>query len=164
MSTLELPKSIEPFKLCQKVGKGGQHIIRGQLDVGQHLAIGELLEGPDKPNHSVFVEAELIFGQDQMGLNLVTGHLQATLKLRCQRCLGLFDFPVKIALSLSPILSEKELDNLPDYVEPLAVGMDGTVVVKDWLAEELHLALPMVPKHENKDQCDVTLPKGVTLE
>ena len=163
MSTFELPKSIEPLKLCQQAGKGGQRKLSGQLDVGPVLAIGPL-EGPDKPNQSVVVQAELIFSQDQMGFNLVTGRLQGQIKLCCQRCLGLLDYPIEIPLSLSPILSEKELEQLPDYVEPLMLQPDGTLSMKSWLAEELHLALPMVPKHENKDLCALTLPKGVTLE
>lgn len=164
MSTFELPKSIEPLKFCQKAGRGGQSILSGQLDVGKNLAIGELLEGPDAPNQSVLVKAELIFGQDQMGFSMVTGELHSQVKLRCQRCLGLLEYPIDIELSLSPVSSEKELDNLPDYVEPLMMQPDGTLLVASWLAEELHLALPMVPKHENREMCELTLPKGVTLE
>jgi uncharacterized protein len=164
MSTFELPKSIEPLKFCQKAGKGGQTTLSGQLEVGPNLFIGELLEGTEKPNQSVVVEAELHFGQDQMGCNLVTGQLKAQVKLRCQRCLGLFDYPIDVELSLSPVSSEDELDSLPDYVEPLMVEPDGSLLVNNWLAEELHLALPMVPKHENREMCDLSLPKGVTLE
>lgn len=164
MSTFELPKIIEPLKICQKAGKGGQAILSGNLDVGPFLAIGALLEGSDKPNTSVVVEAELVFGQDQMGFNMVTGELHSKVKLKCQRCLGLFECPIEIELSLSPVVSEKELDNLPDYVEPLMVQPDGTLQVGSWLAEELHLALPMVPKHENREMCDLTLPKDVNLE
>lgn len=164
MSTFELPKFIEPLKLCQKAGKGGQAMLSGKLDIGPNLAIGAMLEGSDKPNASLVVEAELIFGQDQMGFSMITGELRGKVKLKCQRCLGLLEYPIDVELSLSPIESEKELDNLPDYVEPLMVQPDGSVQVGPWLAEELHLALPMVPKHENKEMCDLTLPKGVSLE
>jgi uncharacterized protein len=164
MSTFELPKFIEPLKFCQKAGKGGKNILAGQLDIGQSLAIGELLEGQGKPNQSVLVQAEIIFGQDQTGFNLITGQLHSQVKLCCQRCLALFDYSIDIELSLSPISSEKELDNLPDYVEPLMLDAEGQLVTSSWLAEELHLALPMVPKHENSEMCHLTLPKGVTLE
>lgn len=164
MSTFELPKIIEPLKLCQKAGKGGQAMLSGKLDIGPNLAIGALLEGSDKPNASLVVEAELIFGQDQMGFSMVTGEIHGKVKLKCQRCLGLFECPIDIELSLSPIVSENELDNLPDYVEPLMMQSDGTLQMGSWLAEELHLALPMVPKHENKEMCSLTLPKDVSLE
>lgn len=164
MSTFELPKIIEPLKICQKAGRGGQAMLSGKLDIGSHLAIGALLEGSDKPNASLVVEAELIFGQDQMGFSMVTGELHGTVTLKCQRCLGLFECPIDIELSLSPVASEKELDSLPDYVEPLMVQPDGTLQMGVWLAEEFHLALPMVPKHENREMCDLTLPKGVSLE
>lgn len=160
MSTFELPKFIEPLKLCQK----GQSVLTGQLDIGPSLAIGELLEGPDKPNRSVIVHAKIIFSQNQTGFNLITGKLDAQLKLRCQRCLELFNYAINIDLSLSPITSEKELDDLPDYIEPLMLSSDGQLSVESWLAEELHLALPMVPKHEKKEMCNLTLPNDVVLE
>lgn len=157
MSISELPKSIEPIKMCQKAGKGGEVKLVGQMDISKALAIGESLEGSNKPNNTVLVQAELIFGQDQMGLNIITGSLQSQVILRCQRCLGLFDYPMDIALNLSPILSEKELEDLPDYVEPLMIQSDGGILIMSWMAEEIYLALPMVPKHKNRKICDLNL-------
>ncbi len=148
MSTLQLPKLIEPLKFCQKAGRGGQSTLSGTIDIGKNI----------KSHDTLLVQAELHFGQDQMGFNLITGRLQTCLSLRCERCLEQFDYPLDINLSLSPISSEKELDSLPDYVEPLMLQADGTVSIESWMTEEVHLALPMVPKHENTANCHLTLP------
>jgi uncharacterized protein len=72
--------------------------------------------------------------------------------LICQRCLG----PVKIALHAEPHLAwvktDEALAALPEEYDPL-LSADGRVALADLVADELLLALPLVPRHEGGTAC-----------
>ncbi len=48
---------------------------------------------------------------------------------------------------VSPVKSDKQAEQLPERYEPLLMS-DGEINVSEWIAEEIHLALPLAPCHE----------------
>jgi uncharacterized protein len=98
------------------------------------------------------VRVELELGLDPARRVTVTGSIDAELELQCQRCLE----PVRLAVHASPNLAwvktDEQLAALPDEYEPL-LSADGDVDLKELVAEELLLALPLVPKHEGGAAC-----------
>ncbi|MGE5625813.1 MAG: YceD family protein [Bacillota bacterium] len=101
---------------------------------------------------------ELHAGTELGGRVVVAGRIDAELTLTCQRCLG----PVRIKLHAEPRLAwvktDEALAALPEEYEPL-LSADGQVAVIDLVADELLLALPLVPKHEDGAACR-DLPKS----
>ena len=98
------------------------------------------------------VRVDLEAGVDPARRVTVTGSIDAELELTCQRCLE----PVKLSVHAEPNLAwvktDEQLADLPDEYEPL-LSADGDVDLKELVAEELLLALPLVPKHDGDAAC-----------
>jgi uncharacterized protein len=98
------------------------------------------------------VQVELEAGLDPARRVLITGRIDAELELQCQRCLE----PVKLKVHAEPNLAwvktDEQLAALPDEYEPL-LSIDGHIELRDLLADELLLALPLVPRHEGDAAC-----------
>jgi uncharacterized protein len=66
--------------------------------------------------------------------------------LQCQRCLGSLDFPLQLEAKLELAASEADILAAEDDVERTVAERD--MDVADLVEDEVILALPMVPKHE----------------
>ncbi|HVC30271.1 MAG TPA: YceD family protein [Steroidobacteraceae bacterium] len=97
------------------------------------------------------VHARLSFGREQ-GFPVVQVRLNASLAAACQRCLE----PMSVHVDTdSPVLiveSEQEADNAPGGWETF-LAPEGRMDFEALAAEELSLALPIVPLHEDAAQC-----------
>jgi len=82
----------------------------------------------------------------------IRGEVRADLVLECQRCLGRIVLPVDVELDLAVIEVPEEADRLPDEVEPVWIEGD-TLRLMDLVEDELILAIPQVPRHED-GQCE----------
>ena len=94
------------------------------------------------------VDIDLRFGIDDEGYRVIEGSVTATIELVCQRCLEPVSVPVASELRLAMVWSEDERPSLPSRFEGVVVGTDATDVF-ELIEEELLLALPLVPRHEN---------------
>jgi uncharacterized protein len=76
--------------------------------------------------------------------------LEGSLQLVCQRCLGPLAFPLRIAVSLQLAASQAEIDAEPieagEGPERIVAGRE--MPVHDLIEDELLLALPIAPRHE----------------
>ncbi|MCV2216615.1 YceD family protein [Thauera sp. Sel9] len=93
-------------------------------------------------------------GRQEPRLRLV---LEGRLDLRCQRCLAGFDWPLAVETVLQPVragqpIPDEELED--DAVDAIEVEDDLDVLAL--IEEEILLALPIAPRHE---QCEA--PRGV---
>ena len=97
-------------------------------------------------------EFKLHAGTDLSRRVVVSGRIEAELELVCQRCLG----PVKLTLHAEPRLAwvktDEALAALPEEYDPL-LSAEGSVELADLVADELLLALPLVPRHESDARC-----------
>lgn len=129
-----------------------------QVDLGDYTQQGRVLSGTltsrELPRVSVLLEEptdtinfQLEFKRDECGRRLVHTHVCAGLKLVCQRCGQMMELPVDQSSILCAIKEEHLAESLPRDYEPLLTD-DGSVVPLDIVEEELLLAIPMIPKHE----------------
>lgn len=82
----------------------------------------------------------------------IEGRASAKLKLTCQRCLGAMVAPVDDEFHVVIADSEAEMDRLSEQEE--AIIADPTRLDLSWLLEEqLLLAMPLVPVHEDVAMC-----------
>ena len=104
------------------------------------------------------VEAKLNISRGLLGYPLVSGQISTVVDMRCERCLD----EVNIELSLDiAVLVKPEEDILPENEqikgedEPEFHEYDGkSLVLSDLIEEELLLALPLVPKHQDISLCN----------
>lgn len=83
---------------------------------------------------------------------IITGHVNADLVLQCQCCLHSLTWPVRAEVRLGAVDSLDQAARLPDSLEPLLTEGDGEVVIADIVQDELLLAIPDIPRHE---QCEL---------
>ncbi|MDF1796348.1 MAG: YceD family protein [Coxiellaceae bacterium] len=142
-----MKKTIDPLRLASR----GES-LQGEVAMSNLARVSNVLQ--DEPSGQV--SYCLDFSQDDQGRAMVNGRIQASVVLECQRC----GQAVEIALDLNPHLmvahSDQQAKQVPKEFEPLLVGGE-PVILNEVLEEELLLALPMVPRHE-EGQCPVDLP------
>lgn len=99
-------------------------------------------------------DVDLQAARDLSGRVVVSGHIDAELEMTCQRCLGGVTVAVRTEPRLAWVKSDAELEALPPEYEPL-LSADGRVALAELVADELLLALPLVPKHGDGEACEV---------
>ena len=81
--------------------------------------------------------------------------VDGSVRLQCERCLGILDFPLHLAAQLELASSEAEIMATDDDIDRVLAGHEMSVVAL--VEDEVLLALPMVPKHE---QCRMAVGSG----
>ncbi len=87
----------------------------------------------------------LEFGRDVLQVNFLELRLEAKLPLICQRSLERFELPVRVVQRLGLIADEAQEAALPPGYEAVLVGADGMLQPSELIADELILAVPVVP-------------------
>ncbi len=93
---------------------------------------------------------------------VITGRIQTTVYLTCQRCLAPMAWPLDIEVCLGLVHSDAEAARLAPTYEPLIATR--TTVLADVIEDELLLALPIVAKHsEYSMDCTIPIPASSAL-
>jgi uncharacterized protein len=98
----------------------------------------------------LLVEMEL--GKDTDGTRYLSGRIQGEVTLKCQRCLEDMTLPLDLNFRLGLVLSDEAASALPEWYEPLLVGPEPARIA-DVIAEEVLLAIPIVPTHRDNQDC-----------
>lgn len=141
MSPNKLPKFIQPVRLCRQAPAEGVP-LSGEILISELSDICDELKG----SSTTPVKVALTFRVDEEGYCYISGQIAADVPLTCQRCLQPMRLPLQSAIMVSPVASYEEAKRLPERYEPLLMT-EGEVTLAEWIAEELHLALPLVPRH-----------------
>lgn len=138
----ELPGIINPQKLCQSSPVGGLRVV-GKILLSKLPNLDEELE----KQVAAEVSVSIVFSMDSEGYCCIAGELAVDLLLTCQRCLQPMEQPIRATFLVSPVVSDAQAERLPSRYEPL-MTINNEIVVAQWIAEELYLALPFVPRHD----------------
>lgn len=140
MSTNKLSTIITPVLLCKQMPEGtiltGEAVLKDLLNLNPELRKQGLTP----------ISYHLHFYQDEENLCVVKGEMVGDFELTCQRCLEPMHYTIKADILVSPVNSDSEAKCLPQRYEPLLM-VEGTLNLLEWIAEEMHLALPLVPRH-----------------
>ena len=91
------------------------------------------------------------FGREQ-GLARADLNLEGQLQTVCQRCMQRMTLPVHAQTSVLVVASESEADSAPPGWETF-LAPEGRLSLEALAAEELLLALPIVPLHAAAEEC-----------
>lgn len=101
------------------------------------------------------VEVTLL-GQVLAGGHLVlTGSVECSVSVRCQRCLEPFTLRLEAPIRLGVLKEEGELARLPEGYEPLICPADQALPLAELIEDELLLVLPDHPHHA-EGMCSTT--------
>jgi uncharacterized protein len=89
----------------------------------------------------------------ERGVPVVEVAVEADIPLVCQRCLGVVEWPVESTARVAIVKDLAAADRLDAELDPF-IAADGRLALRDLAEEQLLLALPLVPRHEDDAQCD----------
>lgn len=142
MSINKLPNAFKADALCRNAPEVGT-AFSGEFPVDRILN----LNNEFKKHALTPITYTLRFYIDKEGYPVIEGEMIGDFDLVCQRCMQPMVYSVKAEILVSPVISDTQAKQLPDRYEPLLMN-NGEVNFAEWIAEELHLALPLVPRHE----------------
>jgi uncharacterized protein len=93
------------------------------------------------------------FGR-QSGFAVAELSLAGKAMLQCQRCMQVMQLPIDTTTHVALILAETEAAEVPEELEPV-LAREGRISIGELVEEELLLALPIVPLHEELRECAV---------
>ncbi len=140
MKSEDLPKYIQPLRMAEH-----GVALRGQLDLSLFSRLIDSLADSEG-----LVSIDLYCGKDTERLRYISGNLEVTLHLQCQRCLKRMDYPLHVKVSLSPVWNEAAGNKLPDRYEPLLITEDKLLLLP-LVEDELLLSLPIAPNHAGEE-------------
>jgi uncharacterized protein len=119
--------------------------VRGAWPVSVFPRLRDVLQ-----DDSGTVEYELQGGHDLHGRPRLALHAKARLRLTCQRCLGTVECVLEPRSTLLLAATQAEVDAEPITPEmPERVVARRDMAVRDLVEDELLLALPYAPRHED---------------
>jgi len=133
-----VPDFINPLRAAE-----GRHNIAGPVAFTRMARLGEVVKNPDGD-----AEVDLKFAVDEQGIPNVRGRIRSEVVLICQRCLEPMTVPVDVTLDLGIVANDAEAKRLPDHYDPMVVG-DKPVAVAELVEDEILLALPAIPRHDD---------------
>ena len=138
----ELPETIDPMRLA-KTGKE----LSGSYDLRQFTRVNASLEDNSKVQLSFKLE---FLRDDENRLFSVIGDLQTTLPLVCQRCMQPMQHQLSGTIKMAIVSNEAEAENLPAEFEPY-IDTGVPVKLRDFIEDELLLAMPLVSLHKEQE-------------
>lgn len=132
----QLPKNVDPRRLARQGVRFEGSLALKQFD--------RLVAGLADDQGEVKVFLHFCMSEDHRVV--LEGHVEANLKMVCQRCLEVAELPVCSDLNLMGVLTDEQARSLPEGYEPLML-QEGLMELIPLLEEELLLSLPVVAYH-----------------
>ncbi|HEX4269311.1 MAG TPA: YceD family protein [Steroidobacteraceae bacterium] len=135
-------------------------LARGETEIDFDIPLAELQRLRARiPGIGGSVRGAVHFGRQS---DFAVAELSITGKatLQCQRCMQAMEFPIESTTHVALILAEADAAEVPEELEPV-LARSGSISVGELVEEELLLALPIVPLHEELRDCAV--PPGAPL-
>ena len=138
--SFRLPEFIDPWHFAE-IGKE----LSGQVRITNLPRLKEILM--DQEGETEFL---LGFHKGENKRVHILGYVKAELKLECQRCLEPVSCSIASEVDVVVVEGYDEAKLLPDEQEPLLAG-DKRIRLAEIIEEELLLALPQVPMHQENE-------------
>lgn len=138
-----LPDQIDLWKLAATTAR-----LQGEVALADMPRLTSLLSAFQDQ-----VAVRLEGGTDKQQVPFVAGNLEVTVELICQRCLEPIQWPLSVAFRWGLVHAEGQAAGLPKEYDPLVVPESG-VMISALVEDELILALPLIPRHNDIRQCE----------
>ncbi len=137
---MNLPKELDPVKAAK-----AHQSFEGKLPFAKCERLQELaLSGSE-------IAYKWSFFLNQKSQSLAELTLSGAFQLKCQRCEKPMHFELDTFIAMQVVETEIQAEKLPLEVQPLMLNQEHLCNTLEILEDELILALPMIPMHEEKD-------------
>lgn len=141
-SNAELPRTVDPYRLAEH-----NSTLEGSVPLGALPRFREAVRGFED---GAVCRVSLSFSMDSERRRIVSGSLEASVNLECQRCMQAMPAVLTSRFTLGVVTSDAQAQQLPKELEPFLTdefSADLWAMVED----ELLLVLPPFPLHERDD-------------
>ncbi len=135
-----LPLEVDPIRLATRKER-----FQGTIPLKQMKRLINALSCGDG---EVYIDVG--FSVDINQVVILAGQIKADAKLICQRCMGEMELPIALDFQLAFVRSEAEMERLPEGYEATLID-NKSMMLSDIIEDEILLALPPIPKHQNED-------------
>jgi len=130
-------------------------LARGETEIDFDVPLAELPRLQSRiPGIGGSVHGAARFAR-QSGFAVAELSLAGKATLQCQRCMQAMELPLDSTTHVALILAEADAAAVPEELEPV-LAREGHISVGALVEEELLLALPIVPLHEELRECAVS--------
>ena len=133
----QLPVLINPLSFCDR----GKRLV-GAIKISQLARLSDSLL-----DDSGAISIDFSFDKEER-LPTLQGNIKTVLILQCQTCLKQVEWPIDKDFKLGLVTSLEQADRLTSDCEPLLLK-DEKILLTDLVEDELLLALPDFPRHNN---------------
>ena len=137
-----LPVEVDPFKLVEQ---GRQ--FEGRMPLSDFPRLKDLLHTGESSVNDKLVKVDLQFTRNETGLPVIKGQITAEMQMICNRCLDATALNVETQTEVVLVGSDAQAERLQDSFDIWLVE-DQTLVIKDFIEDELLLTMPLVIAHE----------------
>jgi len=135
----ELPRAVDPYRLAESCST-----LEGSIPLGALLRFREAVFGFAE---GAVCQVSLSFSTDSERRNIVSGTLEAPVRLVCQRCMQSMPVSLTSSFTLGVVSRDDQARQLPRELEPfLTEGFSADLWTM--IEDELLLVLPPFPLHE----------------
>jgi uncharacterized protein len=129
-------------------------LARGEAEIDFEVPLAELPRLKSRiAGIAGSVRGSARFGR-QSGFAVAELSLTGVATLQCQRCMQPMEWVLDSTTHVALILAEADAADVPEELEPV-LARDGRISAGELVEEELLLALPIVPLHEELRECAV---------
>lgn len=140
-----LPEKIDPWKLA-----ADKATLAGTIPLRHMPRLTTLLSTSEGQ-----VTVSMTGNIDGQKVPFLAGRIETAVEIICQRCLAVMPFPVAVEFCLGLIRSDAQAAHLSQEYDPLVVTEE-RISLLEVVEDELILALPLVPRHPEISQCEVS--------
>lgn len=144
MQKVKIPVTIDPYRTAQK-----RSSFDGILQLQNLTRLSEQLSNTDG-DVAVIVHC----GNDEQGLVYIEGEAQCTVQVRCERCGDEMTLNINSSFAYTPVKGDDSAqEEIPQRYDVIETDEHGEVNLRQLVEDELILALPLFPMHD-EGQCD----------
>ena len=144
MQKVKIPVTIDPYRTAQK-----RSSFDGILQLQNLTRLSEQLSNTDG-DVAVIVHC----GNDEQGLVYIEGEAQCTVQVRCERCGDEMTLNINSSFAYTPVKGDDSAqEEIPQRYDVIETDEHGEVNLLQLVEDELILALPLFPMHD-EGQCD----------
>lgn len=138
MQKVKIPITVEPSKAAQR-----QLSYSGVLQLEELSRFEQVVL--DKTGE---VAVNIHCKHDEQGLTVLSGQLSTHVNLVCQRCNEKLGLDLQQDFVYSPVGMDAQSEHLPEDYDVIELDENGEVNLRQLIEDELILAIPIVPLHD----------------
>jgi uncharacterized protein len=142
MQKVKIPVTLDPSRAAQR-----QLSYDGVVQLEELSRLEQVVR-----DQSGEIAVQIHCKNDEQGLTVVYGSIQTRLTVVCQRCNDELGLDLVQDFTYSPVKADYESDELPDNYDMIELDEDGEINLRELIEDELILAIPIVPTH-NEVNC-----------